>query len=73
MVPEKSDPRWEKFLRNMASIPVGKLPTKMLITRLKMLEWDKSDNVKKHAISEAYDFFSKNKTVVEADIKLIFG
>ena len=75
MIPQKSDPKWTRFLSNMEKTPVSGLATKMLMARLKLMNWDKSEPMKQKAIDAAHEFFSKNETLVTIrdDIKLIFG
>jgi hypothetical protein len=75
MIPDKTDPRWIGFLNNMEKTPVGGLATKMLMARLKLMDWQKSEPTKQKAIGDAHEFFSKNEgvAVIRNDIKLIFG
>jgi len=75
MVPEKSDPKWTTFLRNMESKEVAGLATKMLMARIKLMNWEQSESMKQKAIVAAHDFFSKNEGVeaIRNDIKVIFG
>jgi len=74
MIPAKSDPKWEKFLLSLGSIPVSDLSVKMMMNRIKMKTlFDPSEAVKKQAISDAFDFFTKNQVSMKDDIKKIFG
>ena len=73
MVPPKTDPKWEALVTNPASVPVTGLVTKMLLTRLKLMNCATNAARKPEAINAAYDFFVKNETTVKDDIKLIFG
>ncbi|MGA3087584.1 MAG: hypothetical protein ABSD75_03165 [Terriglobales bacterium] len=73
MVPPKTDPKWEKLVTNPASVPVTGLVTKMLMTRLKLMDCKNNVARKQEGITTAYDFFLKNETAVKDDIKLIFG
>jgi hypothetical protein len=73
MVPPKTDPRWEKLIMTPKSVPVTNLVTKMLVTRLFLMNCAGDASKKKVALDSAYDFFVKNETAVKDDIKLIFG
>jgi hypothetical protein len=73
MLPPKTDPKWDKLITNSASFPVTGLVTKMLMTRLMLMDCKKNVARKTEAIDAAYDFFVKNETAVKDDIKLIFG
>ena len=73
MVPPKTDPKWEKLITNPTSFAVTGLVTKMLMTRLMLMNCKENVARKKEAIDAAYDFFCKNETAVKDDIKLIFG
>jgi hypothetical protein len=74
MVPTKSDPKWGKFIGNLATIQVSDLSTRMMMNRLKMrVSFDQSEAARQKAIGEAYDFFLKNQANLKDDIKQIFG
>ncbi len=73
MLPPKSDPRWQRLTSDTTGIPVTHLVTQMLLTRLKIMNFERSDEGKKEVIDAAYDFFAKHETMVKDDIKLIFG
>jgi hypothetical protein len=73
MIPPKADPRWAWLIANTREIPFTKLATKMLMTRLRIMECE-TNGAKKHAaIDAAHEFFVKNEAIVKDDIKLIFG
>jgi hypothetical protein len=73
MVPPVSDPRWTQFLTKINTIPLNNLVTKMLSTRIRLMNWEQSEVKKREAIAAAYDFFAKNEAMVANDVKLIFG
>lgn len=73
MLPPKTDPRWDRLISNLENVPVTKLVTKMLMTRLRMMNCEKNVAKRKEAIDEAYAFFTKNEALVQDDIKLIFS
>lgn len=73
MVPPKTDPRWEKLICNVNEIPVTSLATKMLMTRLMLMNCTGDAARRKEAIESAYEFFVKNEAAMKDDIKLIFG
>ncbi|MGA3092054.1 MAG: hypothetical protein ABSD75_25895 [Terriglobales bacterium] len=73
MVPPKTDPKWEKLVTDPASVKVNGLVTKMLMTRLSLMNLKTNASRKQEAITAAYDFFVKNENAVKDDIKLIFG
>jgi hypothetical protein len=73
MIPPKVDPRWAWLIANTREIPFTKLATKMLMTRLRIMECETNGAKKHEAIDAAYEFFVKNEVVVKDDIKLIFG
>jgi hypothetical protein len=73
MLPPKTDPKWQRLTTNTSSIPVTNLVTQMLLTRLRIMNFEKSEARKQEVIDAAYDFFVKNESMVKSDIKLIFG
>lgn len=73
MVPPKTDPKWESFLDNLGSVSVSSMGTRVLLTKLMLMHYQKDAEKRKKAIDEAYSFFSKNENAVKEDIKLIFG
>jgi hypothetical protein len=73
MIPPKADPRWGWLIANTREIPFTKLATKMLMTRLRIMECETNGTRKHEAIDAAYEFFAKNEAIVKDDIKLIFG
>ena len=73
MVPPKTDPGWNRFLNNLENYAPKSLPTKILMTRLKLISKQGSAEAKKAMVDAAFDFFTKNEVSVKDDIKLIFG
>jgi hypothetical protein len=73
MIPPKWDPRWPEFLDKLEIVPLKYLGSKMLATRLRILDWRASDAKRNEAIAAAHEFFAKNETIFESDVKLIFG
>ena len=73
MVPPISDPRWTQFLTKINTSPLNNLVTKMLSTRIRLMNWQQSEARKQEAIAAAYDFFVKNEAILANDVKLIFG
>jgi hypothetical protein len=74
MLPPKSDPRWAKFVDNLASIQVTDLSARMFLSRLKMRAGaGNSEAIKRELIAAAYDFFSKHETTMADDIRHIFA
>ena len=74
MIPPKSDPKWTKFLNNLGNIVVTELPTRMLLNRIKMkVLFDPSEAVRKQAIDDAFDFFTKNEAILGNDVQKVFG
>lgn len=74
MLPEKSDERWKDLVTGKKKYKFKSLPTKILLGRVVLrAEMDTSpENVNK-CINEVYEYFDKNRKVVETDIKQIFG
>lgn len=61
-------------MSNLEKFQVSSLPTRMLMSRLKnKFLFDSSEATKQKAIVEAYEFFVKNQSMVQDDIRLIFG
>lgn len=73
MVPPKTDPKWEKLIKDPKSVCVTGFVTKMFLTRLTLMNCVQNPGRTKEAIDAAYDFFVKNETAAKDDIKLIFG
>ena len=73
MLPPKTDPRWAKLVMDPKGVPVTSMVTKMLMTRLALMNCKTQVSRRDEAIDAAYDFFVKNETAVRDDLKLIFG
>ena len=72
MVPPVSDPRWTQYLDNLNRVLLKNLVTKLLSTRLRMMNWQQSEEKKQAAIAVAYEFFVKNEAGIADDMQLIF-
>jgi hypothetical protein len=72
MLPAKHHPHWKKLAENPESFKdkASGLPTKMLLSRLKIKGSNSSVD---ELIAIAHEFFTKNEKIVAADIKMIFG
>lgn len=76
LIPEKLDPVWRKIVLNCDKLTFKALATKLLMMRIKMIVDSENEDFEKriHLATEvAYDFFSKNKTIVQDDIKYLFN
>jgi hypothetical protein len=73
MLPPSSDPRWTQYLCNLTNARLNYMATQMLVTRLRMMDWQKSETKKTEAIVIVRDFFATNLTVMAKDAELIFG
>jgi hypothetical protein len=74
MVPPKTDAKWKKFVTNIGSIEAANLPTRMLLSRLRLrVGANPTEAGRQEVIHSAWEFFSKNETTVADDIKKIFG
>jgi hypothetical protein len=73
MIPPKTDQRWKLLVIGDTNPEFSALPTKMLMMRLRLLAKDRTPQKVDEAITIAYDFFSKNASIVTADIELLFG
>jgi hypothetical protein len=74
MLPSKSDPKWLRFIDDLAGIQVESLPARMFLNRLTLkLQANASADAKSEAIGEAFEFFTKNQCAIAEDIQRIFG
>lgn len=78
LIPEKSDPIWKKIVLNCDKLLFKALATKLVMMRVKMIididsENEIYDKRIQLSIEVAYDFFSKNKNIVQDDIKYLFN
>jgi len=48
------------------------LSTRMLMSRLKVMTGEKTEDSRKRAIAAAFDFFTKNEALVKDDLKQLF-
>jgi hypothetical protein len=74
MIPAKNDPKWIKFTRGLSTIQAANLPTRMMLSRLKLkLGNNPTDALRQEVIASAWDFFTKNQASVADDIQKIFA
>ncbi len=73
MVPPKSDQRWKQIVTNDHKYAFNFLPTQMLMMRVRLLCKDKTPQKIEQAVEIAYDFFSKNASIIYNDIEVLFG
>ncbi len=69
MIPDKSDPVWQKFISSAHDFQFNSLATRMMYTRVKQLL--RSDGSKEEAISIAHTFFQSNEQIAQADFEIV--
>lgn len=72
MIPEKTNPLWLEVVDTTKEYNLSGLATKMLLMRVRLLTKNDPSKIPE-AINIAHEFFSKNKELVQDDIKIIFG
>jgi len=73
MIPAITDARWKGVLQNIGKVQLNNLSTRMLMTRLKVMSAEKTEASQQRAIAAAFDFFVKNESMVQDDLKALFG
>ena len=72
MLPPTSDPKWEKILTEKTVYRDIRLPTQMILTRLRVSMTLGSKKLQT-CIEDLHAYFKLNETQSAGDIKTIFG
>lgn len=73
IIPPKTNSYWKTLILGEDIPQLHALPTKLLLMRVRLLARDKTPQKIEEAIEIAYDFFLKNQSIVQEDIKILFG
>lgn len=74
MIPPKTDRRWEVLVTGKINSNFKCLPLGMMISRQKReFQKDNSKEEIRKLVDEAYSFFVKFESILQDDIKSIFG
>jgi hypothetical protein len=76
IIPDESDPGWERAISGQEALKFGLLATKILLGRLTIIhEMDSSPETTRKSVAELRAYFERNKDVPKAmsDLKVIFG
>ena len=74
MVPDDDDPRWTQVLTSEQDITLKSLPSKLLISKLRMMvREDPSAESLRRAVTLARDYFTRNERAAAEDLAALLG
>ena len=71
--PSREDPRWRSVVMSTTDYPLQNLAAQLLISRVRLMTWDRKEASIEKAIEVAHSFFVKNSAQTQADLQVIFG
>jgi hypothetical protein len=73
VIPDQSDPRWDKLVRNPAAHNYDFLALKIFMQRIARKNADCDDKTRADLVAELHGFFQKNESMLGTDIQTIFA
>ena len=73
MVAPKTNPKWKDVVLHPDRYTFKCLATRMLLTRIRLMDPATSVAKTEQAIGTLYDFFVKNEAIAREDLQQIFG